>query len=254
MFCTEFETNLFPPFRFAFDVSDQRYQSKICGRGTRWVTADDLKVPAPTPAWRERACCKVEIRRAKLAKAGRTQLAPCECPYGCGAPLLKKDVKFHTTFMCKEIVEEPPDWLHGEVRRKRSELAELGQKQMEEVECPSGCDMILKRKDVKKHLKDDCEYRMMQCSNPGCTTFVPLIRLKAHEQFFCESEYAVTKKEMVKKVREKVGYPTPWRLWDMQRNNEKIEEKKAEVEEMKEVAPKKEAEVVEIVDNADVFN
>ncbi|GMH56465.1 hypothetical protein TL16_g02140 [Triparma laevis f. inornata] len=241
--------------RFAFDVSDQRYQSKIAGRGIRWVTADDLNAPAPTPAWRERACCKVEIRRAKLAKSGRAQLAPCGCPYGCGAPLLKKDVKFHTTYMCPEVVEEPPDWLHGIARKKRAELAEQGLKQMEEVECPSGCDMILKRKDVKKHLKDDCDYRMKQCSNPGCNTFVPLIRLKAHEQFFCESDYAVKKKEMVQKVREKYGYPTPWRLWDIQRNLEKVEEKKVEVQEMKEIAGGlKESMVVEVVDNVNVFN
>ena len=261
--------------RYAFDVTDQRYQSKIAGRGTKWVTADDLGSPPPTPAWRERACCKVEIRRAKLAKAGRqqvsvrsftkrralegrpslnhppsSQLAPCDCPYGCGAPLLKKDVKFHTTFICPEIVEEPPDWLHGEKRRKRAELAEKGLKQQEERSCPAGCDMIIKAKDLQKHLKEECDYRMARCRNPGCGAFVPMIRLQAHEQFFCESEYAVAKKEMVKKAREKYGYPTPWRLWDNSLKKE-AEDKKRVAEEMKEAFVGRDAVVIDIGEGGD---
>ena len=76
--------------RYAFDVTEQRYQSKIKGRGTKWVTAEDTELEPPTPAWREKAACKVEIRRAKLAKNGRTMLTPCECPMGCGLTLLKK--------------------------------------------------------------------------------------------------------------------------------------------------------------------
>ena len=143
--------------RYAFDVTDQRYQSKIAGRGTHWVTADDVGVPAPTPAWRERACCKVEIRRAKLAKAGRQQLAPCECPYFCGTPLLKKDVKFHTTYICPEV----------------------------------------------------------------------------------------QKKEMVKKARDKYGYPTPWRLWDATLRK-KEEQRKETYEAMKEVAPGRDSVVVDV--------
>jgi len=42
---------------------------------------------------------------------------------------------------------------------------------------------------------------------------VPLIRLQAHEEMFCESDYMEQKKIMVAKVRERAGYPTPWLLW-----------------------------------------
>lgn len=200
--------------RYSFDVTEQRYQNRICGRGTKWVTAEDLGCEPPSPSWKARACCKVEIKRAKLAKAGRQQLSFVDCPYGCGVRLQKKDVRFHTEWMCKEIVKEPPDWLHREEVRKRAALAEEGKKQMVEVECPMGCDVILKKKDVQKHIKNDCPYRLGRCMNPGCGAMIPLIRLDAHEKFFCESDYAMAKKAMVRKVREKNFYPTPWRLWD----------------------------------------
>ena len=192
--------------RYSFDVTEQRYQSRICGRGTKWVTQEDLEAEPPTPSWRERACCQVEIRRAKLAKAGRQQLAPVECPYGCGVPLLKKDLRFHTTYMCKEIVQEPPDWLHGNVRDKRAALAEEGRKQLTEVECPLGCDELIKRKDLRKHMRQECEYRTGRCKHPGCGLSIPLVRLEAHEKFFCESAHAMEQKAMVARVRKKYGY------------------------------------------------
>jgi len=126
----------------------------------------------------------------------------------------KKNVRFHTEWICKNIQHEPPNWLHGEIKRARAALAEEGRKQTVLVECPMGCDKMLQKKDVQKHIKEDCAYRMGECRNPGCGAKIPLIRLEAHEKYFCECAWAKERNLMVKKAREKVGYPTPWRLWD----------------------------------------
>ena len=68
--------------RFVNDVSGQRYRSPISGsHGAKWaeaLAATDGDEP-PTPASRERSCCKVELRRARLAAKGREnfQLVAC---------------------------------------------------------------------------------------------------------------------------------------------------------------------------------
>jgi len=192
------------------DVTEQRYQSKIVGRGTRWATAEELDAEAPTPAWRERAACKIEIKRAKLAKNGRLQRAICSCPYECGATMEKKQVKHHTTYLCKEIVKEKPEWQGRWASEKRAELAILGEKQREEVVCPMGCEEVVCKKDLAKHIKDVCDYRFGYCKNPGCGLGIPMIRLEAHEKFFCECDWVVARNELVAKVRERAGYSTPW--------------------------------------------
>jgi hypothetical protein len=196
--------------QFAFDVTEQRYQSKITGRGTRWVTQEDIDAEPPTPAWRERSACKIEIRRAKLAKSGRLQRVITDCPYGCGQSMEKKAIRHHTTYLCQEIAAEKPEWQMRWAVKQRHELAVLGEAQREEVVCPMGCEMTIYKKDVDDHLKKKCEYRLGRCRHPGCGSLIPMIRLEAHEKFFCESDWMVARNGMVKRVRERAGYPTPW--------------------------------------------
>ena len=139
-------------------------------------------------------------------------LAPTTCPYGCGAHMLKKDVKFHTTYMCKEIVQEPPEWQNHHVKVRRAEMAAEGEKQRVESLCPMGCEMMIQKKNLEHHMKHECDFRLGRCRNPGCEALIPMNRLEAHEKFFCESPYAAARNEMVAKAREKAGYPMPWLL------------------------------------------
>ena len=199
--------------RYVFDVTEQRYQSKIYGKGTKWITKEDTGLEPPTPAWRERNACKIEIRRARLAKAGRAMLSPTECPLNCGLTLLKKDVKFHCQYICKNKKVFVPHWLTKSEKDKRLGLALEGRLQDELVPCPMGCDEMIKKCNLSNHLKNYCSYRLVKCKNPGCGLSVPFIRLEAHEKFFCESDFMHARKKMVAKAREREGYPTPWRLY-----------------------------------------
>jgi len=194
--------------RYLFDVTEQRYQSKICGRGTKWVTAEDTELEPPTPAWRERSACKVEIRRAKLAKSGRAMLAEADCPQNCGLKVMKKDLKFHMKYVCPKKPSTVPFWLKKGVREKRASLAAEGRLQEEMLECPMGCDEMVKKNNLSNHLKNYCEYRLAPCKNPGCGMSVPICRLEAHENFFCEvSEWYNRYKS---KARKFSGSNTPW--------------------------------------------
>ncbi len=51
-----------------------------------WVESEEAANGAepPTPAWRERAACVVELRRVRLAIRGRKLLVLAPCSLGCG--------------------------------------------------------------------------------------------------------------------------------------------------------------------------
>jgi len=52
---------------YTTDVTEGRFRSKLVGlgRGLRWAETEELgmRQEPPTPAWRERAACAVELRR-----------------------------------------------------------------------------------------------------------------------------------------------------------------------------------------------
>ena len=64
--------------RFVADVTEGRYGNAIHCRGVKWVESELLGnprgQPPPTPAWRERAVCQVELKRVRLATRGRRLL------------------------------------------------------------------------------------------------------------------------------------------------------------------------------------
>ena len=64
------------------------------GKGIKWVESemmgDPRGQPPPTPAWRERAVCQIELRRVRLAARGRRLLDPTPCVNGCDAMPMAK--------------------------------------------------------------------------------------------------------------------------------------------------------------------
>jgi hypothetical protein len=68
--------------------------------------------PPPTPAWRERAACKVELRRVKLAVRGRKLMEPVPCVLGCGEDVVRKSMRYHVNYECAERLVSC--WMCGE--------------------------------------------------------------------------------------------------------------------------------------------
>jgi hypothetical protein len=69
----------------------------------RWVESETIGAgqEPPTPAWRERSVCAVELRRVRLAVKGRKLLEPIPCTALCGEQVVKKNMKFHLIYHCR---------------------------------------------------------------------------------------------------------------------------------------------------------
>lgn len=197
--------------RYAFDMTENKYQSTIFGRGLRWVTEEDTGLDPPTQSWRERHVCKVELRRARLAKAGREQLALTDCPLGCGDSVMKKLVAFHSEFICSKRVAPTPHWLQEEKRAVRLEYAAKSVERSETVVCQS-CEQTVARRSITKHTESECEYRGVSCTNPGCNISLPFCRLVLHQKYLCESIWKENQLKMAMQSRERTGYSVPWQL------------------------------------------
>ena len=89
--------------RFVNDVSGQRYRrrSRLARHQVGGALAATDGDEPPTPASRERSCCKVELRRARLAAKGRENFQLVECELNCGAPpMMRINLRHHRRFEC----------------------------------------------------------------------------------------------------------------------------------------------------------
>eukprot|EP00592_Proboscia_alata_P010517 CAMPEP_0194364156 /NCGR_PEP_ID=MMETSP0174-20130528/12063_1 /TAXON_ID=216777 /ORGANISM="Proboscia alata, Strain PI-D3" /LENGTH=730 /DNA_ID=CAMNT_0039138031 /DNA_START=26 /DNA_END=2215 /DNA_ORIENTATION=+ len=198
--------------KVVYDVTEQRYRSKIVGKGIKWSTSHNEGPEPPTPAWKEQYVCKVELRRARLARGGRNNLQYVDCPLNCGAKVMKQSVRFHTTYVCQNSEKHKPAWLQDSAKDLRTKLANNQYNGMQDVLCPLSCGKRIVSKLIEKHIVEECEYGDVKCSNRGCNLMIPRNRIESHEKFFCESDWSKHHIAMVTLARQRQGYPTPWRL------------------------------------------
>ena len=82
--------------------------------------------------------------------------------------------------------------------------------------CPA-CDEEMPKRDIDRHMRKECEFRRLECRNPGCGMRVVACRLEAHEKLYCESQNHVRNLKLIEKGRvndpKKGGgekYPRDW--------------------------------------------
>lgn len=71
-------------------------------------------------------------------------------------------------------------------RKKQRTLADKGKTLDVEIVCDA-CSEKLLRRHLRAHCANDCQMRMVQCSNPGCTDVVPARSLAEHQRVHCRT-------------------------------------------------------------------
>ena len=168
-----------------------------------------IGLDSPTQSWRESQICRVELRRARMAKAGRDQLVQIECPL-CGDLVMKKKLKFHTEYICCNRNEPPPEWLTTLERNKREKLAAKSREKNETIDCPLGCEEVILVRHLNNHLQGDCNFRLVKCRNPNCEIALPFCRILLHETYLCESKWRQNRLNLAIRSRERQSYAAPW--------------------------------------------
>ena len=238
--------------QFVNDLSETRFRSKVVGKGCRWTPVSEASGDSepPTPPCAERGICQVELKRARLATRGRTQLEEVECVKGCGEMMRRKDLKWHLTYQCpnrqttcdfcaqvmpmSSLPEHKANKCPAVVQRNallsEAELLNFPQ------ECPQ-CGEDIPTRYFKDHKKNLCDYRLMLCELPGCGLRVAAVsfdqsqalllsshcfafllwgqqcRFDLHQKYYCIGFWGSERGAFLKRVdvqRRKNEYARPW--------------------------------------------
>ena len=218
------------------DVQELPLESKR--RFWNWENADEVPLPnetetkpgedrpLPVPAFSAIGLCPYELHRLRLAQKGRLLHKQVNCPLGCDAFILKKDLRFHVSFLCEmrhvkcrfapfcpitfpeyeRSAHEDNMCQHLAQRRvleqRYRELSQL-------VEC-SKCGSVVRRRDQVKHDQELCPHRLVICPHADCGMEMAAHQLKYHLKFDCDSDKVQTRAIMIERSRERLNYPRDW--------------------------------------------
>ena len=72
---------------------------------------------------------------------------------------------------------------------------------------------MLKRADMDRHQRRDCEMRLEPCPN-NCGESIAHCRMKDHIANFCGNPFFVAQRRMIRKYRHVKKYARPWATGD----------------------------------------
>ena len=231
---------------WAHDRAELRYRSAIKGwtdaksdvdpeLTLRWgeAVAHSGGLDPPTPASLEKGVCQVELRRCRLAAKGREAFGVELCDRGCGAEVMRYKLRMHKEYecplrpvVCPQCARAMP---FSELARhergdataaptcpvvvQREALASKHAAGALVVECYQGCGAMLKRADMDRHQRRDCEMRLEPCPN-NCGESIAHCRMKDHIANFCGNPFFVAQRRMIRKYRHVKKYARPWATGD----------------------------------------
>ena len=231
---------------WAHDRAELRYRSAIRGwtdaksdvdpeLTLRWgeAVAHSGGLDPPTPASLEKGVCQVELRRCRLAAKGREAFGVELCDRGCGAEVMRYKLRMHKEYecplrpvVCPQCARAMP---FSELARhergdanaaptcpvvvQREALASKHAAGALVVECYQGCGAMLKRADMDRHQRRDCEMRLEACPN-NCGESIAHCRMKDHIANFCGNPFFVAQRRMIRKYRHVKKYARPWATGD----------------------------------------
>ena len=203
-----------------------------------WENADEVPLPGeketkpgedrplPVPAFSAIGLCPYELHRLRLAQKGRLLHKQVNCTLGCDAFILKKDLRFHVSFLCEmrhvkcrfapfctitfpeyeRAAHEENMCVHLEQRKileqRYRELSQL-------VECKQ-CGSAVKKRELTRHEQEKCPHRIICCPHPDCRLELVAHQLNYHLKFDCDSDAVQTKAIMIERSRERLNYPREW--------------------------------------------
>lgn len=88
-------------------------------------------------------------------------------------------------------------------------MAEAGEENQEACSCPH-CEELVKRCNLRRHVKYACQWAKEPCRNVGCGAFIPRIRRLEHERRFCGATSAVRKRRRLARARARSKYKRDW--------------------------------------------
>ncbi len=219
-----------------YDVTEFRFKTPITAAsstspGFRWLFADLLPTKVskdsivPVPSYKLRNICIYEIRRVKMAEAGRALQIEVICPSGCGESIRKMDLRFHLTYSCNRrmvccrnesckaefpiLQQAEHEKTYCTIVMHRNQIISESSNNNMLLPCHL-CSELVKRKYTEAHLKDDCPHRIINCPNTDCNITFQAHSLSEHLKYACNSSTIKQKLFLVQKARERTNYPRPW--------------------------------------------
>lgn len=219
-----------------YDATEFRFKTPIMGAscaspGFRWLYADLLPHKStkdgiiPVPSYKLRNICIYEIRRVKLAEAGRALQIEVICPSGCGESIRKMDLRFHSTYTCNRrmiccrfescnavfpiLQQLEHEKTFCVLVKHRNQIITESVSNNSLIPCRL-CSEPVKRKDIESHLNNDCPHRIVTCPNLDCSITFQAHSLSEHLKYSCSSSLVKQRLFLVQKARERTNYPRPW--------------------------------------------
>jgi hypothetical protein len=221
---------------YAVDVTEARFRSKLVGlskgRGLEWAESEEVafRQQPPTPAWRERAACAVEIRRVRLAVRGRKLLESVPCSSGCGESVPRKNMRFHQIYHCRSRQvgcwhcgkgDIPYEQLSSHLRDECPHAQ--ASKQWMATRADAGslvpcmlCDQPIMKRWLGKHQQEECPERLVSCRF-DCGFRIVAHRLPRHETEECEAPAVVELRGLPVRARKLRRYERSWSLEESER-------------------------------------
>ena len=212
--------------------------SQHLGRYWNWVNADDLPLPfekelaagqdrpLPVPAFSAIGLCQYELHRLRLAQKGRLLQRQINCPLGCDAFILKKDLRFHVMFLCEQrhakcrfdpvckITFPEHERQHHEeevcahIKSRNEKIVRFNDQNILNA-CPK-CSTSVRKRDQENHDMNACPHRVIKCPHKDCEESLQAHNLKYHLKFECESDEVQTRHILIQRARERSNYVRDW--------------------------------------------
>lgn len=239
-----FEDGLIAPN--VYDVTEYRFRTEITpapenkAKGFTWLNVEfmpiikeidhskprDFEEPiVPLPSYQQRGLCQVQLKRFRMAMQGRALQREVDCPLGCGDKIRMVAVRFHVGFECMKrrircrfdtCMESFPlqdqqqhELYECEQIYIRDDILERKAKKAKPVLCQFCSESIMK-KDLKKHVKNECIHRTISCIHPDCEITMQAHNLDEHLKYKCTSISIKKKIWLISRARKRCDYPRPW--------------------------------------------
>jgi hypothetical protein len=229
-----------------YDVTEFRFRTDIepapanKSKGFTWLNVEfmptvkeidptkprDFEEPiVPIPSYQQRGLCQVQLKRFRVAMQGRALQREVDCPLGCGDKIRMVAVRFHVGFecmkrrircrfdTCKESFplqdQQQHELYECEQIYVRDDILERKAKKAKPVLCQF-CSESMMKKDLKKHVKNECLHRTISCIHPDCKETMQAHGLEDHLKYKCTSIAIKKKIWLITRARRRSNYPRPW--------------------------------------------
>lgn len=174
-----------------------------------------------------RNICQFEVKRIRMAAAGRLLQGDVDCPQGCDERVRALDLRFHTTYSCSmrsvqcrfahmgcaasfaSASQQEHEERHCRVVVDRRRMQLSADEKNRLVPCDL-CSEQVKLKHLVSHASDSCAFRAVRCPHADCAEELQAHSLPEHLQFRCRSAGITLRAFRVERARERSHYPRPW--------------------------------------------